>query len=114
MMPRSLYPLGKDSPLGLRTGLEAVAKRKKLRHCSCWESNPGRPARIPVIAMTELPRLLSILGLHLIHDGVTQAEKVVRTRWPAILMTEPSTSQPQSGCGRKTGDYNSNTVFTKL
>jgi hypothetical protein len=31
--------------VGLRAGLDAVAKRKKSYHCTCLELNPGRPAR---------------------------------------------------------------------
>jgi len=30
--------------VGPRAGLDTVAKRKKIRHCPCRESNLGRPA----------------------------------------------------------------------
>jgi len=39
--------------VGLRSGLDAVARRKYPK-CS-WEWNPGRPTRSLVTILTELP-----------------------------------------------------------
>jgi len=36
-------------------GLDAVAKREKCHYCPCRELNPGRPARVLVSRVTELP-----------------------------------------------------------
>jgi hypothetical protein len=48
--------------VGLRAGLDAVAKRKKSHQCPCWELNPGRPARSLVSVLTELPPVREILN----------------------------------------------------
>jgi len=50
-----------------RAGLDAVAKRKIL--CSCWEWNPGRPARSLVTILTELYRLTQGSHTHVVIDG---------------------------------------------
>jgi len=39
--------------VGLRTGLDAVAKRKKSHHCPYWELNPGHSACSLVSILTE-------------------------------------------------------------
>jgi hypothetical protein len=61
-MSRPLYPEVRSSGthwtggwVGHRAGLDAVAKRKKSRHCLCRELNPSRPARSLVSILTELP-----------------------------------------------------------
>jgi hypothetical protein len=43
--------------VGPRAGLDEVAKRKKSRHCPCWELNSDRPAHGLASVLTELPRL---------------------------------------------------------
>jgi len=47
--------------VGPRTGLDEVVKRKKSQ--PYWESNPGRPAHILVIIVTEMIFLHEILNI---------------------------------------------------
>jgi hypothetical protein len=61
---RPLLPAGRNYGLhwargwlGLRTGLNVVAKREVL---SCRESNPGRPARSLATALAELIIVISV------------------------------------------------------
>jgi len=44
--------------VGPIAGLDAVVKRNESHHCSCRESNSGRPARSLVSTLTELPRFI--------------------------------------------------------
>jgi len=49
--------------VGIRAGLDAVAKR--IYHCPCRETNPDRLARSLVTILTELSRLTVIDGREL-------------------------------------------------
>jgi hypothetical protein len=44
--------------VGPRTGLDAVAKRRKSVHCACRELNHSRLVRSLVCVLTQLPRLV--------------------------------------------------------
>jgi hypothetical protein len=41
--------------------LDAVAKRKKSHHCTCWDLNRGRPASSLITKLTDLLRLSNVL-----------------------------------------------------
>jgi len=72
--PWQLYPRG-ESPVppgeetewvGPKASLGAVEKRKKSLHCSCWESNPGRPDRTISLPFSQG---LDITKEHTLFDG---------------------------------------------
>jgi hypothetical protein len=42
--------------MGLRAGLDAVARREKSFHYLCRESNPGLPARSVITVLTRTER----------------------------------------------------------